>query len=458
MDSKPHRLQNWALFGISLLAFTAYLDATIVNTALPFIQTAFNADILLLQWITNIFTLILSMTMIAVGKIADLWGRKKVFYAGVIIFALGALVAGLSPTMRILIFFRGMQALGASAVCIASAALLSDVFSEHQRVRAIAIYGGVTGFGLMIGPFIGGILIALLDWRWVFWINLPIIAVGFIACSIGLKKITPHKHTTAIDLTGLFLLIGGLGLLMYGILLGAKESWASLLAWIFIASGAASLAVLAIFDEVRTHPLLDLPLFKKPLIALSALSCSLAGVASTVFMFFDPLYLRALRGLPPFLIGLLIACIPAAQACISFVFKPAVERFGVAFLLLFSTASALAAIGLHLLIHEETSLLFLILPFFLLGINWGLSNSGLITAANQTIAPHKIGEALGTVATLWNIVGSIFLALSAAIFYAKEKISSFLPAFHRMVAFNFLFAALIFIFALWIYRISRRKA
>lgn len=458
MDIDSPRRKRWALFGISLLAFTAFLDATIVNTALPFIQIAFNTDILLLQWIVNIFTLILSMTMIAVGKIADLWGRKKIFYAGVILFGIAALGAGLSPSMSLLIFFRGMQALGASTIFIASASLLSDVFPEHERVRAIAIYGGVTGFGLMIGPLIGGILIALLNWRWVFWINLPIIAIGFTACSIGLKKISFHKHIARIDLPGLLLLIGGLGLLMYGILLGAKENWSSPLAWIFIASGAASLIALVILDEIRAHPLLDLPLFKKPLIALSALSCSLAGVASTVFMFFDPLYLRNLRGLSPFLIGLLIACIPAAQAAISFVFKRAVERFGIAFLLLFSIASALVAITLHLLIQESTPLLFLILPFFFLGINWGLSNSGLITAANQTIAPHKIGEALGTVATLWNIVGSIFLALSAAIFYTKEKNGSFLEAFHQMVGFNFLFAILIFVFALWIYWSSYRKA
>src|SRR5579863_6870895 len=93
------RFKWWALLGVSLLAFTAFLDATIVNTALPFIQTAFQANILQLQWVANIFTIILSMTMIAIGKFADLWGRKKVFYFGVIIFGIAALGAGLSPTL-----------------------------------------------------------------------------------------------------------------------------------------------------------------------------------------------------------------------------------------------------------------------------------------------------------------------------------------------------------------------
>lgn len=301
------RFKWWALLGVSLLAFTAFLDATIVNTALPFIQTAFNADILQLQWIANIFTIILSMTMIALGKFADLWGRKKVFYFGVVIFAIAAFGAGLSTTIEMLVFFRGLQALGASTIFVASAALLSDVFPERERVRAISIYGGVTGFGLMIGPFLGGILIGLLNWRWVFWINLPLIAAGLAVCFFSLKGHTHEKHTVKIDWWGLTLLIFGLGTMMYGIIAGAQENWSSPLAWTFLGVGIASLVFLVILDELRKNPLLDLHIFKENLIVLAALSCALAGVVSTVFMFFDPLYLRILRQLSPFLIGLLIA-------------------------------------------------------------------------------------------------------------------------------------------------------
>ncbi|MBI3236901.1 MAG: MFS transporter, partial [Chlamydiales bacterium] len=102
------RYKWWALLGVSVLAFTAFLDATIVNTALPFIQTALQVDIFRLQWIANIFTIVLSMTMIAIGKLADLYGRKKIFYLGVIAFAIAALGAGLSPNAEILIGFRAL--------------------------------------------------------------------------------------------------------------------------------------------------------------------------------------------------------------------------------------------------------------------------------------------------------------------------------------------------------------
>lgn len=441
----------WALLGVSVLAFTAFLDATIVNTALPFIQADLHTDLFQLQWVANIFPIVLGMTMIAIGKLADLFGRKKVFYLGVIAFSIAAFGAGLSPTVEILIGFRGLQALGASTIFVASAALLSDVFPEHERIKAISIYGGITGFGLMMGPFLGGILIAILSWRWVFWINLPLIAIGLIACSFSLKKHYHAKPNIPIDWIGLFLLIFGLGGVMYGIIGGSQANWSSVSAWIFLSTGILALILLIILDEKKKNPLLDLPIFKKKLISLAALSCALAGVASTVFMFFDPLYLRNLRQLSPFLIGLLIAIIPAAQALISFVFNQAVKLFGVANLLFFSVISACLAISLHRWIGANTPLSFLALPFFLLGINWGLSNSATITAINQVIPARQIGAALGTISTIWNIVGALLLASSTAVFHAAKTDDEFLFPFHRAIDFNILFALLIFLVSIWIW-------
>lgn len=456
MVKDHYRYKWWALIGISLLAFTAFLDATIVNTALPFIQTALKANILQLQWIANIFTILLSMTMIAIGKFADLWGRKKVFYIGVVIFGIAALGAGFSNSIAILVFFRGLQAIGASTVFIASAALLSDVFPTKERIRAISIYGGVTGFGLMIGPFLGGVLISLLDWRWVFWINIPLIVGGLIACSFSLRGHSP-SHKVKVDWWGLVLLIIGLGALMYGIIGGSQANWTSTIAWVLLVAGIIALVILVILDEIRKNALLDLHIFKKRLIVLAALSSALAGVVSTVFMFFDPLYLRILRGLSPFLIGLLVAVIPAAQALISLIFDRAVKWFGVAKLLFISTIAAFIAVSLHRFIYVHTPLLFLILPFFLLGVNWGLSNAASITAINQVITPKKIAAAFGTIATIWNIVGSILLATSTAVFHAIEAHAPFLSAFHGAIVFNIAFAFIILGLAILVYVKLRKE-
>jgi MFS family permease len=376
-------------------------------------------------------------------RTVDRWGRKRVFYIGVVLFGIAAFGAGFSSTIGELVFFRGLQSLGAATAFIASAALLTDVFPKKDRVYAISIYGGVTGLGLVIGPFLGGILIGLLDWRWVFWINLPLIVAGLAACSFSLKDIPQEQHSTKIDWWGLALLIIGLGTLMYGIIASAEANWSSFSGWMFLGVGASSIIFLVILDSRRQEPLLDLHIFKNNLVTLATLSCALAGVVSTVFMFFDPLYLRILRELSPFLIGLLIAIIPAAQVVISFVFSHSVKRFGIRNLLFFSIFSAVCAAGLHRFIDAQTPLLFLVLPFFLLGINWGLSNAGVITAVNQVIPPKHIASALGTITTVWNFTGSMILAVSTAIFHSAAKTGSFLSGFHSAITFIILFATLI---------------
>jgi MFS family permease len=226
------------IFGITLLAFTAYLDATIVNTALPFIKSSLNLNILSLQWVANIFTLLLSMTMIVFGKIGDLLGKKKTFFLGTALFFIGALGAGFCSSAVTLVVFRGIQSLGASVIFVLSAALVLVVAEESKKIKAISFYGMITGFGLMIGPLIGGILTQLLSWRWVFWINLPIILLALICCYRGLKEHEDIRVETKIDLTGFFLLLVSIGLVMIGIIEAAERVFPLSFSIILILTGS----------------------------------------------------------------------------------------------------------------------------------------------------------------------------------------------------------------------------
>jgi len=453
MEKSPFK---WvALFGICILAFTAFLDFTIVNTALPFIQKAFKIDILQLQWVANIFPIILSMTMIAVGKIADYLGRKRVFYFGVVVFGAAALLAGFSPNIETLIFFRGAQALGASITFIASNALLADVFNEKERVRAIGIYGGITGAGLMLGPFFGGILIGALDWRWVFWINIPLIVIGLVCCLISIKKPSERNTNVHMDWKGLALLVFGLGVIMYGIIAGAGTGY-SLYILLLMAAGILSIGFLIYLDTKTEHALLNFGIFKDNLILLAMISCAVAGVVSYVFMFFDPLLLENVLHLSPYTMGLLIAIIPAAQVVISFGFSTIMRWFGLANLFLISCVAPLIAAFLHLFFGAHSSLVVFILPFALLGINWGLSNTAMVTAVNQNVTPSKIGESIGTIATIWNVAGSIMLAISTGIFHMEK--GAFLPAFRGVIGFNLAFLFLVILFAFFIRKRVRVKS
>jgi MFS family permease len=439
-------MKKWiALVGISLLAFTAFLDVTIVNTALPFIQQTFKSSVLELQWITNIFIMVLAMTMVAVGRLADLYGRKSIFYMGVAVFALGAIGAGLSPTIGWLIFFRAIQGLGGSILFVSSVALISEIFPKHEHGKATSIYTGITGLGLAIGPVMGGLLVGSLGWRWVFWVNLPFIIVGGLCCATCLKLAAHIKPSTVIDKKGLALLVLGLGAFIYGIIQAPDRAPYF---WAFLLAGIALLVLFFFMERKSEHPLIDFSIFKNKLILLCALNTA-AAFGCVVYMFFDPLYLRNLRGLSAYEIGFMIVAIPVGQVVVSLFFSSLLKWLGVYKIQLLSIFFALLSIVLHRFIEAPTPLFWLLVPFFAVGINWGLVNTGVISGVNHGSPPAKVGEAIGSVFTMWNITGSIFLAISSGIFHLGEK-TSFMAGFHSMTNVNILFAALFFGAALWI--------
>lgn len=449
--------QRWfALLGISLLAFTAFLDVTIVNTAIPFIKQVFNAKILELQWVSNIYSMVLTMTMVAVGRFADLFGRKKVFYIGVILFGIAALGAGFSPNMEVMIFFRALQGLGASVLFVASASLISETFPIKEHNKAIGIYSGITGLGLAIGPFCGGLLIEWLDWRWVFWINLPLIITGSFLCIYSLKLPSHPKSDISIDWKGLVLIILGLGSFIYGIITAADLGFHSYITWSTLVGGILLLALFITSERKNKNPLLDLEIFQNKMVLLAMLSSSLAGVASFVFMFFDPLYLNILRHFSALKIGLFIAAIPLAQVIISFLFNSLQQWLGLITLMYISIVTAFLAIFGHFFIDASTNMAMLLIPFMLLGVNWGLSNTGTIAIVNQVVSKKKISLAIGSVFMIWNMVGSIFLAISSAVFHIKQ--SSFLEAFHAVAILNCIFALFVLLFTTYlVFGRSQRK-
>ena len=244
----------WALIGISLLSFTAYLDYTIVATALPFIQKELNASVLQLQWVMNIFVMVLCMFMIISGQSGDILGRKKVFYFGFFLFAIAAIGAGAAPTMHWLIFFRAIQGFAGAIIITLGVALLPQAFPANEQTRAIGIFSAFNGAGLALGPFLGGLLISTLSWRWVFWINIPIIVAGVLCCSFSLKPSPKPEHNTKVDWMGLILLIVGLGSLVYGIIHGEQMGLYLPLTQITIIGGVIALVLLIIVENRITHP------------------------------------------------------------------------------------------------------------------------------------------------------------------------------------------------------------
>lgn len=417
----PHKW--WALCGLGLLSFTAFLDFTIVTTALPFIQNDLNASVLQLQWVMTIFAMILCMFLIIAGKVGDLFGRKKVFFLGFVLFGIAAIGAASSTTIQWLIFFRAIQGFAAAIIFTLGAALLPLAFPADQQTRALGIFSAFNGAGLAIGPFLGGLLISLLSWRWVFWINIPIIVIGMAFCSFSLKPSPKINEKVKLDWYGLVLLIIGLGSLIYGIIYGEQNGWSLTLTWTSIIGGIVALLLLLLIESKTEHPLLDLSLFKNTHACLAMLVCIAAGIVTFVFMFFDPLYLQLMRKQGAFVIGLTLLAVPVIQVVISLLLEKLVKKFGVFNLLMYGLISAVLAAVCHAIFTPVISIFFVLFALVLMGYTWGIANAGTFTALAQSVKPEKMGSAIGTVFTFWDISGSIFLALTTVIFHWRENVA-----------------------------------
>jgi len=418
-DNSPNK---WlALVGLSLLSFTAFLDYTIVATALPFIQKDLNATVLQLQWVMNIYGMILCMFMIAAGQAGDLFGRKTIYFTGFILFGIAALGAGGASSIEWLISFRAIQGFAAAIIFTVGVALLPQAFPAQEQTRAIGIFSAFNGAGLAVGPFLGGLLITFLSWRWVFWINIPLIVFGLLLCMPHLKPSPRPDYKIKIDWLGLLLLIVGLGSLVYGIIFGEQTGWDHSLTWTFIGTGVVALLLLIAVENRVAQPLLDFSLFRNSHATLAMLVCSAAGFITFVFMFFDPLYLEIIRKQGAFMVGIILLSVPAIQVIISLLFEKLVKKTGVFNLILYALLAALLAAICHVLFTSSINMLFVIFALMLMGYTWGIANVGSISAIAQSVKPEKLGGAIGTVFTFWNISGSIFLALTSVIFHWRES-------------------------------------
>jgi EmrB/QacA subfamily drug resistance transporter len=445
------------VFGITLLAFTAYLDATIVNTALPFIKSSLNLNILSLQWVANIFTLLLSMTMIVFGKIGDLIGKKKTFFLGTALFFIGALGAGFCSSAVPLVIFRGIQSLGASVIFVLSAALVLAVAEESKKIKVISFYGMITGLGLMLGPLVGGALTQLLSWRWVFWINLPIIVIALICCYRGLKEHQDIKVETKIEYIGFLLLLGSIGVLMIGIIQAAEQVFPLSVSITLILIGAFLFGLLLYLDKRKKNPLLDLKIFKFPLVALSALCCCMGGIIANVFMFFDPLYLKEVKNLVAYQIGLLVGLIPLFQVVVSSIFNFLVRKIGLKNVMIVAIVSATLAAIAHINLGSQTTIYYLCFPFILLGATWGLSNTSMMAVVHEKVEKNKTAEVIGTIATLWNLAGSLILAITAGIFHLYSESKDFQAGFFHVMLFLSVFFFILTLISVNLYRKIKDK-
>ena len=406
----------FAFIGIALLSFGGYLDYTVVNIALPTIQQELQTDLTSLQWVMNIYFLTLCILATIMGRIGDLFGRRRCFYIGTVIFALASVLAGLSPNINWLIFGRLLQGIGGAIIFPLGPSLLPQAFPENERAKSIAWLGSVGGIALALGPVLGGVIVTYWGWRWIFFINIPIILIGYLFSFKSVKEsIIEHKNSQ-LDWKGMLLL----ALMMSGVVLSLIHSqtfgWLNSTTLVYFVIGIVAGALLIRVETKQKNPLIDFKDFSNLLFYSGAILCFLAGVLSSVALFFDPLYLQIIQNQSPQIAGLVLFAIPIAVFVVAFIVEWLISFFGIINTILIGLLIALTSALLQIFFIAMTPLWYIVIAFICLGSMWAMGNTVPIIAAQTVVGTARSSVATGTMVTLFNIGGSIGLAIAVVIY------------------------------------------
>ncbi len=428
MDNTTQKSKWISLTGISIAGFLGCLDLTIVNTALPAIQSDLNVSVTQLQWVMTILLLALTAFMVVSGKLADLYGRRLCFYAGMILFALSSLGAGLSPDIHFLIAFRFLQGISIAFLYTAPVAIVPSIFPEHNRGKATGFLIGANGLGLALGPVIGGLIVSTLGWRWIFFINLPIILISFICCWHRLIESKSESAIRKIDWWGFILLIIAVPSGILGLVQGETWGWLSSPTIIFLLIAIIGLVIFYFVENKVTAPIVEFHLLANRVFLIGLAANFALALFYAIDFFLIPLYLHFVHGQPAYQIGFSLLPATFMVAVLSSVTGKIVDKNGPKGVLSLGLSLFIVSALLQSFFGAHSPIYFILFSYLLFGIGWACILSPSIVAALSSVPKESAGVAMGTIGTLHNLGGAIGLALGTLIYnlLAKKTLLSLL--------------------------------
>jgi EmrB/QacA subfamily drug resistance transporter len=414
---------------LMLVVLLAALDQTIVSTALPTIVGDLHG-LSHFSWVVTAYLLTSTVSGPLYGKLGDLYGRKIVIQAAVVIFLVGSALCGIAQNMTELIVFRALQGLGAGGLVVVAIAVIGDIIPPRDRGRYQGLFGGVFGVATVIGPLIGGFFVENLSWRWIFYVNLPVGVVAFLV--IGATFHAPAERVQhRIDYLGAALLAGGLAsLVLLTSLGGTTYAWRSPE---IVAMGVVGVALLVLFPFVEQRaeePILPLALFRSRIFVVSCAVGFIIGIALFGTLTFLPLFLQIVRGRGPISAGLQLTPMMAGLLFTSIVGGQIISRTGRyrAFPIV-GTAVATVGMGLLTLLDVHTTTVATSLYMLVIGFGLGMVMQVLVLAVQNAVDPRFMGVATSGSIMFRQIGGSVGIAAFGAIFAnrLRTELASTLP-------------------------------
>lgn len=413
------RRNIWALVAVALATFMTYLDNNIINVAIPVIQEDLGLTSSGMEWVVSSYILTFAGLMLVGGRMADLYGRRRLFLAGLGIFTVASLAAGLSGDVGTLIASRAVQGVGAALLTPATLAIISATFTDkRERNTAVGIWGAVGALALAAGPLLGGLLSDHVSWEWIFFINVPL---GLITAGIAFWAIDESRDpvTRRLDLSGLVASTLALSTLTFALIEGISRGWTSAPILLSFAVAAVSALAFIAIEATTTDPMVDIALFRDRVFSGAIISLMLWAFGLFGIYFFTSLYLQGVLGFSPTRAGLTFVPMALFMAVAAASSDAIARRFGAYRSVTFGMALMGAAIASVAIFGQNAGMLDLMPSFIAIGIGGGLTIP--LTATVLGVMPaDQAGVASGVFNTARELAGLLGITVIGVILSSRE--------------------------------------
>lgn len=392
-QTKVDYTRKWyVMAAVAMGIFLATIDSSIVNIALPTLVRELNTDFATIQWVVLVYLLTIATLILSFGKLGDIIGKKTVYATGFVVFTLGSILCGLSATVSWLIFFRVVQAIGATMILALGMAIVTEAFPPRERGMALGISGSIVSVGIVLGPTLGGLIIDAWSWNWIFFVNIPVGIIGILMVLRFIPDIKPIGEQSFDLLGALALFISVLSFLL-ALTFGQGIGFINIRVLALFSLWALFLVLFVLIELRIEQPMIDLRLFKNKIFSISLITGFLTFFTISGTIILIPFYLENVLGYNTRQIGLLLAVVPIAMGIVAPIAGSLSDRFG---------SRPMAVIGLSILLvgyyglsklHIQTSTSEYLLRFLPIGLGMGIFSS----PNNSTIMGIASRDRLGIV-------------------------------------------------------------
>jgi EmrB/QacA subfamily drug resistance transporter len=428
-ESRTRPTNPWLVLGVLTTGFfMIMLDTTIVNVAIPAMSAGLNTTLDQILWVLNSYILVYAVLLITAGRLGDLYGQRTLFAVGLAIFTVASGLCGFAQDANQLIVARILQGVGGALLTPQTLAILTSLFPPERRGAAFGIWAGVAGLATLAGPTLGGAIVTYIDWRWIFFVNVPIGIAALIATFAIIPDLRPGRHH-GWDVVGVILATSGLFGLIFGLIEGERFNWGEIGSYVVtipevIGAGVVLLVLFVIWERYQAEPLVPLSLFEERNFAVT--NWIAAAIAFGMMSLFLPvvIYLQSVRDFSALTAGLTLAPMSLTSMVVAPFAGRLADRIGGKYILM--TGIFVFAIGFGSLTYvagpDSTWINFLV-PAIVAGGGMGMTFAPMTTVAMRNISPRMAGAASGVLNTTRQVGAAVGSAVVGALLQNRLAIT-----------------------------------